>query len=368
MAEKIAVGNELDTKYLVAFSRVPGIGRAKLALLEAHFGELERAWSADAKELAAAGLDPKLVHEVVSRRPKLSPDDEMERLERHGVAAIPRQDRKYPHLLKEIDDPPPVLYVKGNILPQDATSLAVVGTRRATVYGKEVTTRITADLVRAGVTIISGLAKGIDTVAHRSALDAGGRTIAVFGCGLDIIYPTDNARLAAEVLDNGALISEHPLGTKPERYYFPERNRIMSGISLGVLIVEGDATSGANITVRKANDQGRDVFAVPGSIFSKNSEGPHHWIQEGAKLVTKAEDILEELNLAAVGQQLEMKELLPHSDDEDHLIELLSAEPRHIDEITRLSRLPINTVSSTLAMMELKGIVRQVGQMSYVLR
>ncbi|MSQ15403.1 MAG: DNA-protecting protein DprA [Dehalococcoidia bacterium] len=360
--------NELDTKYLVAFSRVPGIGRAKLALLETHFGELERAWAAGAQELAAAGLEPKLVHEVVSRRPTLSPDDEMERLARHGVAAIPRHDRRYPHLLKEIDDPPAVLYVKGSILPQDSTSLAVVGTRRATVYGKEVTTRITADLVRAGVTITSGLAKGIDTAAHRSALDAGGRTIAVFGCGLDIIYPMENTRLAAEISDHGALISEHPLGVKPERYYFPQRNRIMSGISLGVLVVEGELTSGARITVDMALEQGREVFAVPGSIFSRNSELAHRRIQEGAKLVTKAEDILEELNLAAVGQQLEMKALLPQSDDEDHLIGLLSAEPRHIDEITRLSRLPISTVSSTLAMMELKGVVRQVGQMSYVVR
>ncbi len=368
MAEKVAAGSELNTKYLVAFSRVPGIGRAKLAQMESHFGELERAWGADGKELAAAGLEPKLVHEIISRRPKLSPDGEMELLERHGVAAIPRQDRKYPPLLKEIDDPPPVLYVKGSILPQDATSLAVVGTRRATVYGKEVTARITADLVRAGVTIVSGLAKGIDTVAHRSALEAGGRTIAVFGCGLDIIYPAENTRLAAEVLDHGALISEHPIGVKPERYHFPERNRIMSGISLGVLIVEGDATSGATITVRRAADQGREVFAVPGSIFSKNSEGPHRFIQDGAKLVTRAEDILEELNLTVVGQQLEMKELLPSSTEEDTLLKLLSAEPRHIDEVTRLSGLPINTVSSTLAMMELKGVIRQVGQMSYVLR
>ncbi len=368
MAEKVAAGSEINTKYLIAFSRVPGIGRAKLSQMESYFGHLERAWTADGRELAEAGLEPKLVHEVISRRPKLSPDGEMELLERHGVAAIPRQDRKYPSLLKEIDDPPPVLYVKGSILPQDATSLAVVGTRRATVYGKEVATRITSDLVAAGVTIVSGLAKGIDTVAHRSALEAGGRTIAIFGCGLDIIYPVENTKLAADVLDHGALISEHPIGVKPERYHFPRRNRIMSGISLGVLAVESDLSSGTRFTVEHALEQGREVFTVPGSIFSRNSEGPHRWIQEGAKLVTRVEDILEELNLAAVGQQLEMKELIPGSADEDILIKLLSVEPRHIDEVTRLSGLPINTVSSTLAMMELKGVVRQVGQMSYVLR
>lgn len=360
-------GPQANTKYLVAFSRIPGIGRARLALMENYFGDLEEAWRSGPSDLAKAGLEPKLIDSVLAHRPRLSPDGEMERLERHGVAAITRRDRQYPPLLKEIYDPPPVLYLKGNLLPQDYTAVSVVGTRRATVYGKEAATKITKGLAQAGITIVSGLARGIDTVAHRATLDAGGRTIAVFGCGLDIMYPAENTRLAAEVLERGALMSEHPLGVKPDRHHFPMRNRIMSGISLGVLVVEGDTKSGANITANCALEQGRDVFAVPGSIFSKNSEGVHLLIQEGAKLVTKAEDILEALNLAMVGQQLEMRELVPASDSEGSLLKCLSSDPLHIDEVRRLSGLTITTVSSTLAILELKGMVRQVGSMYYVL-
>jgi DNA processing protein len=226
---------------------------------------------------------------------------------------------------------------------------------------------IAGDLARSGVTIISGLARGIDSVAHRSALDAGGRTIAVFACGLDIVYPAENLRLAQAIMERGALVSDYPLGTRPKAEHFPRRNRIMSGMSLGTLVVEAGEESGALITARLALEQNREVFAVPGSILSPSSRGTNRLIQDGAKLVRGVKDILEELNLTAVPQQLEMREVVPADETESLVLKRLSAEPTHIDEVCRQSGLPVSTVSSTLAIMELKGMVRQVGGMNYVL-
>jgi len=268
---------------------------------------------------------------------------------------------------KEVYDYPPVLYVRGSLLPEDEWCLAVVGTRRATVYGRQVTEEIVADLTRSRITIVSGLAKGIDSVAHSSALDNGGRSIAIFACGLDTVYPAENANLARRIMQQGALISEYPLGTKPRAENFPRRNRIMSGLSLGVLVVEAGEASGAMITARLALEQNREVFAIPGSILSPASKGTNHLIQDGAKLVSHYTDILEELNLTAVAHQIELKEVIPASETESLLLKQLSAEPTHIDEVCRSSGLPISTVSSTLAMMELKGSVKQVGTMNYAL-
>jgi len=260
-----------------------------------------------------------------------------------------------------------VLYVKGSLLTEDEWCLAVVGTRRATVYGKQVTEEIVSDLARSKITIVSGLAKGIDTIAHRSALEAGGRSLAVFASGLDITYPAENERLARDIMEHGALLSEYPLGAKPRAENFPRRNRILSGLSLGVLVAEADETSGAMITARMALEQDREVFAIPGSILSPASRGTNHLIQEGAKLVRVYTDILEELNLTTVARQIEMREILPESETESLLLRHLSAEPSHIDEVCRRSGLPAATVSGTLAMMELKGLVKQVGTMNYVL-
>ena len=291
----------------------------------------------------------------------------MEKLERYGVNAFTWHDPGYPARLKEIYDYPPVLYVRGSLLPEDEWCLAVVGTRRATVYGKQVTEEIVTDLVQNKITIVSGLARGIDSVAHRSALEAGGRSIAVLGCGLDIVYPSENADLARRIIKQGALISEYPLGTRPRAENFPRRNRIMSGLSLGVLVTEAGKTSGAMITAHLALEQNREVFAVPGSILSPVSSGTNHLIQEGAKLVSNYTNILEELNLEAVAHQMEIKEAIPASDTETLLLKQLGAEPTHIDEVCRNSDLPMSQVSSTLAMMELKGLVKQVGTMNYVL-
>jgi DNA processing protein len=356
-----------DIKYWVGFSRIPRIGRVKLSRMENQFGSMEEAWRASPAELSRAGLDKSSVNAIVNWRPKISLEEELEKLERHGIKAFTYHDDGYPARLKEIYDYPPILYVKGSLLPQDEWCLAVVGTRKATVYGRQAAEEIVADLARNKITIVSGLARGIDSIAHRSALEAGGRTIAVFGCGLDIVYPGENTSLAKSIATNGALISEFPLGTEPRRENFPLRNRIMSGLSLGVLVVEAGDTSGAMITARLALEQNREVFAVPGSILSPSSRGTNNLIQEGAKLIRDYTDILEELNLRAVAHQIELKEVIPASDTESLLLKQLSAEPVHIDEVCRSSGLPIATVSSTLAMMELKGMVRQVGTMSYIL-
>ena len=359
-----------DTKYWVGFTLIPGIGRVRLARLEQHFGKLERAWQASATELETAGLDSRSIEAVISNRPKISLDAEMEKLERYKVTVLTIKDEAYPFRLKEIYEPPPVIYVRGSLTPEDDWSLAVVGTRRPTFYGREVSEQIVGDLARNRITIVSGLAKGIDATAHRAALDSGGRSVAVFGCSLDIVYPKEHVKLARQIMENGALISEFPLGTPPRRENFPLRNRIMSGLSLGTLVVEAGEVSGALITAGHALEQNREVFAVPGSVLSAVSRGTNRLIQEGAKLVRGANDILEELNLTMAVQHVEVKEIVPSTETESIILQILrnlSPEPTHIDEVGHQSRLPIATVSSALSMMELKGMVKQVGGMNYII-
>jgi DNA processing protein len=356
-----------ELKYWVAFSAIPGIGRVRISRLEQCFGSLENAWKAPDGKLQQAGLDSRSVDALLSLRPRISLEAEMERLERHGVNALICEDPDYPSRLKEIYDYPPVLYVRGTLPAEDEPCLAIVGTRRPTVYGRQVTEEIVADLARSKITIVSGLARGIDSVAHRAALDAGGKTLAVFGSGLDIVYPGENAKLAQAIVEHGALVSEHPLGVKPKAENFPLRNRIMSGLGLGVLVVEAGEKSGALITARQAVEQNREVFAIPGSILSPASQGTNRLIQEGAKLVRNYADILQELNLTIVVQQAEIEEFAPANEVESAILKQLSSQPNHIDEICRHSGLTVSEVSSTLAMLELKGVARQVGNMNYVL-
>ncbi len=356
-----------DLKYWVAFNRIQGIGRARFSSMEQHFGNLEAAWHADAGEFKKAGLDRRAVSNIVAQRPNIDPDDEMAALEKHRVKPINWNDPLYPPRLKELYDLPPVLYVRGSLEEQDEWAIAVVGTRRATAYGREMAEVLAGDLARSGITVVSGLARGIDSLAHRAALGAGGRTIGVQACGLDMVYPAEHLKLAHDIIESGALVSDYPLGTQPKSDHFPRRNRIMSGLALGTLVVEAGQSSGALITASYALEQNREVFAVPGSVLSPRSKGTNRLISEGAKLVAQVEDVLEELNLTMVPQQLEMKELVPDTDLEAALLKHLSREPTHIDEVRRRAGLPIDTVSSTLAMMELKGMVKQVGAMNYVL-
>lgn len=355
-----------EVKYWVGFNVIPGIGRVRFGRLLGYFGGLERAWLADSAELRASGLDNKAIQTITAWRPRVNPDAEMEKLEQFGVKAIPQDDPLFPPRLKEIYDFPPVLYIRGSMIPGDDWSLAVVGTRRATMYGREVTECLVAELVRNGITVVSGLARGIDTIAHRTALAAGGKTFAVLACGLDIVYPPENQKLAEEIMEHGALVSDYPIGIKPRAEHFPRRNRIMSGLALGTLVTEATENSGALITARMALEQDREVFAVPGSILSNASKGANRLIREGAKTVLGVEDILEELNLSVIPKQLSLEGLLPENETESLLLKHLSEGPVHIDELCRACSLPASTVSSTLTLMELRGIVNQLGSMNYV--
>lgn len=356
-----------DLPYWIAIHRAYRLGSVGFAALEQGFPSMQAAWEGTASELRAAGLDGSSVNGLVKVRGATTPEAEMERLASAGVQAIPRPDPRYPARLREIPDAPPVLYLKGSWEPEDDWSVAVVGTRRATTYGREATSELVGSIAPHRVTVVSGLARGIDTIAHHTSLDAGGRTVAVLANGLDEMYPPENRGLADRTIEQGALISDYPLGTKPHGSYFPRRNRIISGLSLGTIVVEGDYTSGAMITARMATEQNREVFAVPGSIFSPQSRGPNSLIRDGATPVTRAEDVLEALNLTQIGAQLDFSGAMPDtSEDERAVLDALTREPAHIDLVVRGSGLAAATVSGTLAMLELKGLARDVGGMQYV--
>jgi len=359
--------SERDVRYWVGFNKVSGIGAARLRALLDYFGELEIAWNAPMHDLQQAGIDRRSLANLLQARTELDLDAEMERLERARVHVLTWDDPDYPQNLRQVYNAPPLLYLRGRIEKRDEWAVSVVGTRRASVYGKEAARMIGSGLAQAGVTVVSGLARGIDTTAHRTCLDAGGRTIAVLGCGADVIYPRQNAHLAAEIVERGALVSEYSLGTRPEASNFPPRNRIISGLTLGTVVVEADLGSGALITADFAADQGREVFAVPGSVFARGSRGTNQLIQQGAKMVCTVADVLEELNLTMVSEQAQVQAVIPENETEAVLLEHLSAEPVHVDTLGRAVDLPIAQVSSALALMELKGIVRQVGGMNYVL-
>lgn len=357
-----------DLRYFIGFNRVSGIGPAKLQRLLDFFGDLPTAWTAGAFELAQAGLDKRALENLLKARQEINLDAELDRVHRACDAILTWDNPAYPRRLKEIPQPPPVLYVKGAFQPEDEWALAVVGTRSASAYGKETTRALVTDLAHNKMTIVSGLARGIDAAAHVSALDAGGRTIAVLGSGIDQIYPPEHAKLAQMIAERGALVSDYPVGMKPDSANFPARNRIISGLSLGVLFVEGDQVSGAMITCQFALEQDREVFAVPGNIFRKESRGPNKLIRESrAKLVTGVADILEELNLTMIAEKQSARAVVPSNDTEAVLLKYLSADPTHVDEIRQSSGLPIAQVTSTLALMELKGMVMQMGGMNYVL-
>lgn len=353
--------------FWIGFSKVPGIGPARLRSLLDYYGDIEAAWSANPGELRAIGLDKRSVENLVKVRESVNLELELNRLEKLKVSVLSWDSPDYPALLKTIPDPPVVLYIRGSLMPQDEWAVAVVGTRQASAYGKECTRLLVNGLVENKITVVSGLAYGIDTEAHQTVVNAGGRTLAVLGSGVDVIYPTENRRLGQAVVEHGALISEYPLGTKPDSRNFPRRNRIISGLSLGVLFVEGSLQSGARITTDYALEQGREVFAVPGSILRSAGSGANYLIQNGAKLVTGVNDILEELNLTQLVQYTEARAIIPGNETEARLLQQLSSEPVHIDELGQATGLPAAEIASTLTMMELKGMVRQVGGMNYVI-
>jgi DNA processing protein len=355
-----------ELQYWVGFNIVPGIGPAKFRALHDYFGSAESAWRAGESALRQVGLDQRALESLLDVRRQLDLPAEMAQIEAAGIQLLTWDDDDYPTYLKEIPDPPPVLFVRGELQLQDQWAVAVVGTRRASPYGRLATERLAGDLARSGVTIVSGLARGVDSIAHQAALDAGGRTIAVLGSGLGHIYPAEHRRLAGQIASRGALVTEFHPDTPPEAGNFPRRNRIISGLSLGVLVVEAGERSGASITANCALEQGRDVFAVPGNITSRTSIGTNRLIQHGAKLVLRAEDILEELNMTMVAEQVATQLALPATHEEAHLLQFLSDRPLHVDELSREAGMAVAQVTSTLTLMELKGMVRQLEGMTYI--
>ncbi len=358
---------DAELKYWIAFNRVSRVGRARVALLEGHFGSLASAWGATAGQLQLAGLDRRTAQHVADLRSEMDPDRELERVRLAGIAVLTWHDDGYPPRLKEIYDKPPVLYLSGSLEAADERSVAVVGTRNPTAYGRETARQLTSDLSKSGVTIISGLARGIDGIAHRTALESGARTIAILGSGVDVMYPREHASLARQIAETGAVVSEHALGARPDAQNFPRRNRIISGMSLGTVVIEAPEGSGALLTARHALEQDREVFAVPGSILSPSSRGANRLIRDSeAKLVTCGDDVLEELNLSSVEHQIELAAFFPEDEAQVAVLKYVTFDPVHVDEITRTSALAASTVSSALTMMELRGLVRHVGGMSYI--
>jgi DNA processing protein len=352
--------------YWVGLNLVKGIGAVRFKALVEAFGTPEAAWNAPAEAWIKAGLSQKIVESFQRVRKGVSLDQTWERIQSLGANLLTWNDDRYPRHLKEIEQPPPVLYVRGNLAPEDEWAVAIVGTRRVTAYGRQVAEEVATTLAHSGVTVVSGLARGVDSIAHQAALNAGGRTLAVLGNGVDLIYPPENRRLAAQIMEHGALISDYPLGTKPDGINFPPRNRIISGLSMAVIIVEAGVTSGALITATFAAEQGRDVFAVPGNINAPQSQGTNRLIRDGAQPLLDPQDVLEALNLTMVTEHRAVRVALPADPLEARLYQLLTPEPKHVDEIRAQADMPIETVSATLAMMELKGMVRQVGGMNYV--
>ena len=301
-------------------------------------------------------------------------DGELRLAQAAGCAVVAPGEPGFPGPLREIPDPPQVLYIKGSWLAEDETAVAIVGSRHASLYGQEVAQQLAYELAVRGVTVVSGLARGIDAAAHRGALDAGGRTLAVLGHGLSMVYPPEHDALAGRIVESGALLSEYPMRAEPAPWNFPRRNRLISGLSLGVVVVEAAHRSGALITADAALAQGRDVFAVPGKIHALNSEGTHALLKQGARLVTSVQDILEELRLVPVAPINRIG--LPDgagaaaaSDDERALLAQLDArEPSDLDALAIKTRLPVAACASALLRLELKRLVKQLPGKRFVVR
>jgi len=360
-----------ERAYWLGFSRVSGIGRVTLNKLRGAFASLESAWHAPYGQLRDAGLSDYAAKSLTTARAKLDLDVELRRIESLDARYITLTDPDYPALLRAIRAAPLVLYVRGELLPSDERALAVVGTRKATRYGRDMAEQFCGSLARAGVTIISGLALGIDAVAHTAALDAGGRTLGILGSGIDMIYPRENAPLFTRILEGGqgALISQFPPGTRPDGTNFPRRNAVMSGLALGTLVVEAPTGSGSLHTVNAALDQGRDVFAIPHSLQNMMGTACNLLIQEGAKLVIEARDILDELNISTelLTTRAQTQRITPDSPQEAQVLAHLSDAPIHVDELARAAGMNSSELSITLTLLELKGLAQRVGPMQYCL-
>ncbi len=354
-----------ETLFWLSLRQVPGVGNVIYNRLIKKFHSPEKVFHASPEELKKIeGLRSQTIEAIVAFKDNDWAKKELDQIEKKGITFVTIQDERFPRNLKEIYDPPPFLYVKGELREEDNLSLAVVGSRNASSYGKEMTKRLSRTLTERGFTIVSGLARGIDTCAHKGALEGGGRTLAVLGSGIDLIYPWENKAMAEEITLHGAIVSEFPLGTQPEAINFPPRNRIISGLSLGTVIVEASFRSGSLITARMALEQGREVFAVPGNVDSPWSKGTNRLIKEGAKLIMDPDDIIEEVLpqykapiTSRQGNLPETKGLTPEG---QKIFDLLDSNPLHIDHLIQHSGLQTNLVSSLLLELELRELVKQL--------
>ena len=389
-----------ETISLIHLNLIQGVGLKTVQILRDVFGSAERALQATPDELKKNNQLSPTVCDLLTHKPVLYPiERELELIHKYGCQVITLYDASYPSHLKQIDTPPLVLYVKGELVPEDALSISFVGSRDAKDYGRKVSYRLSYQLAQRGLTVVSGFARGIDASAHRGALEAGGRTIAVMGNGLSLIYPATNKDLAEKIVTSGALISEFPMAVRPKRKNFPRRNRIISGLTLGTVVVEASNRSGALITARLAGEQGREVFAVPGEIFSELSTGTHKLINNGAKLINSVDDLLNELPPYVLSQVQSETSPVPDmgtestqeasvekspvepvpsqpspeaqqpvptppppdlTPDEKTIFDAIEVPSSHIDTIVRTTQLPISQVSSVLLMLELKGVVQQL--------
>ncbi|MBI3379435.1 DNA-protecting protein DprA [Candidatus Gottesmanbacteria bacterium] len=361
-----------DKKYWLGFSAFPGIGPLRFKLLLSYFSTAEKAWNADVKKLLGTGLGEKLTAKFDHFRKTFLLDEYIEKIKKKNIKIIILQEKIYPNLLFQISDAPFLLYVMGDIESLDLDkTVGVVGTRKITHYGEEVTRKLTEGLVDAGVTIVSGMAYGVDTVAHKTAVLNGGKTVAVLGCGVDIIHPRTNTELYWQIVKKyGIVVSEFPVGMYADIGLFPARNRIISGLSLGTLVTEGAEDSGALITARYAAEQGREVFAVPGPITSQMSEGPTILLKQGAKLVTEVGDILEELKInpkskLQISNKIQNPNFQNLNKEEKIILDLLQNESLHFDELVKKSGISASKLGSILTMMEMKKLIKNNGGSNY---
>ncbi len=353
--------------YWVGFNLVRGIGAVRFRILLEVFGDLSTAWNATPAQLLEAGIPQYAVGQWIKIRSEVDLERVWDHLLRKNIQVLTWQNSEYPRRLREVDQCPPVIYLRGSLGLEDEAAIAVVGTRRASVYGKQIAQDLGDFLARNGITVVSGLARGVDGFAHEAVLNAGGRTIAVLGNGVDLVYPPEHRALGQRIIENGCLLSDYPPGTQPDSKNFPPRNRIISGLAAGVVVIEAGETSGALITASFAAEQGREVFAVPGNILTPTSKGTNRLIEQGARPLLNFNDLLDCLQMQKQEEKMAVRQAIPVDEMEKRLLDVLTYEPQHIDEISAVTSLPIAQVSATLAVMELKGLIRQTGSMQYFL-
>jgi len=351
-------------KYWLTLGKNPAMTARLFNEIYATGQPIDQLFHAEERELARLGLSKKCIQEIVNARNTYVPEDVIAELDKVRVKPLFIFEPDFPRALAEIADPPFLLYMRGSI-NWDQMMICVVGSRRMTDYGIQATEKVAADLAHSGVIVVSGLALGIDAVAHQATINEGGTTLAVLGNGIDLVYPSSNLNLARDILEHGAIISEYPCGVHPALYTFPARNRIISGLCQGLVVTEAAKGSGSLITARAALEQNREVFAVPGSIFSLNSEGTNNLIKMGAHPLTSVQDIFDEFGLSHPDVATSFREVVGATEDETKIIDILRLEPKHIDEIIKISGLPHSSVSSTLTIMEVGGKIKHLGNMTF---